>query len=181
MIDPIYQRRRSDLMQYLRDGIAIVTTAPHQQRNGDVLFQFRPARDFYYLTHFPEPEAIAVLAPGRPEGEFLLFCRQKDPHKEQWDGKRSGLEGARELYGADQAFSFEDFEQKLPELLDNRDKVYTMMGRYPEFDAELLNCINLLRKKQRSGTHAPWEYVDLRHILHEMRVTKTKEEIKTKR
>lgn len=181
MSKDIFQRRRQDLMSFIGDGIAILTTAHHQMRNGDVHFQFRPDSDFYYLTHFAEPEAVAVFVPGRKEGEFLLFCREKDPTKELWDGRRTGLEGAIETYGADESFSIEALHNKLPELLDNRDKVYTMMGRYPEFDSELLNCINAVRSKRRSGAHAPGEYVDLRHILHEMRILKKKDEVKLMR
>ncbi|WP_423906843.1 Xaa-Pro aminopeptidase [Candidatus Spongiihabitans sp.] len=176
-----YQRRRQDLMHFIGDGIAILTTARHQMRNGDVLFQFRPDSDFYYLTHFSEPEAVAVFIPGGKAGEFLLFCREKDAAKEQWDGRRAGLEGAVSDYGADQAFPIDQLQQKLPELLDNRDKVYTMMGRYPEFDSELLDCINTVRRKRRCGARAPGEYVDVRHILHEMRIIKKKDEIKIMR
>ena len=168
-------------MNFIGDGIAILTTSHHQTRNGDVLFKFRPDSDFYYLTHFSEPDAVAVFVPNRKEGEYLLFCREKDLAKEQWDGRRAGLEGAVSIFGADQAFPIDQLEQKLPELLDNRDKVYTMMGRYPEFDSELLNCINTVRSKRRSGSHAPGEYIDLRHILHEMRIIKKKDEIKTMR
>ncbi len=178
--DP-YQQRRQDLMHFIDDGIIILTTAHHQTRNSDVLFQFRPDSDFYYLTHFPEPEAVAVFIPNRAEGEFLLFCREKDPTKEKWDGHRAGLEGAVSEYGADQAFPITQLAQKLPELLNHRDKVYTVMGRYPEFDGELLNCINTVRGGRRAGTHATGEYIDLRHILHEMRLIKNKDEIKIMR
>ncbi len=178
MSDDIFQRRRHDLMHFIREGIAVLTTAPHQSRNRDVQFPFRPDSDFYYLTHFDEPEAIAVIAPGRPEGEFLLFCREKDPLIERWDGRRAGLEGAMDLYGADESFPIKQFDQKLPELLHSREKVYTMMGRYPDFDSELLNSIHAIRSKKRIRTHVPGEFVDLRHILHEMRVIKSKSEIK---
>ena len=178
MSKTIYQRRRRDLMNCIDDGIAIVTTAHHQQRNGDTFYRFRPDSDFFYLTHFPEPEAVAVFVPGRSEGEFLLFCRESNPERELWDGRRAGLEGAVSKYGADQAFAIDQLHQKLPELLDNRDKVFTMMGRYPEFDSELINCINTVRSKIRSGAHAPGEYIDLRHIIHEMRIIKKKDELK---
>ena len=178
MSDDIFQRRRHDLMHFIREGIAVLTTAPHQSRNRDVQFPFRPDSDFYYLTHFDEPEAIAVIAPGRPEGEFLLFCREKDPLIERWDGRRAGLEGAMDLYGADESFPIKQFDQKLPELLHSREKVYTMMGRYPDFDSELLNSIHAIRSKKRIRTQVPGEFVDLRHILHEMRVIKSKSEIK---
>ena len=103
--------RRQDLLNMLGgDGIAILATAHHQSRNSDVLFSFRPDSDLYYLTHFPEPEAIAVFAPGRTEGEYLLFCRERDAGKEQWDGLRAGTEGAVRLYGADQAFPIDQFD-----------------------------------------------------------------------
>ena len=177
----IYRRRRQDLMHFMRDGIAIIPTAPHQPRNGDVLFPFRPDSDFYYLTHFPEPESVAVLAPGRPEGEFLLFCREKDPNKETWDGRRQGLVGAREQYGADQSFPFYELDKQLPSLLENRAKVFATMGRYADFDSELIRWISEVRSRQRAGIHAPGEFVDLGHILHEMRVIKKKDEQKLMR
>ena len=168
-------------MHFMQDGVAVIPTAPQQPRNGDVLFPFRPDSDFYYLTHFPEPEAVAVLVPGRPEGEFLLFCREKDAHKEAWEGHRAGLEGARENYGADQSFPIEDLEKRLPAVLENRAKVFATIGRYPDFDTELIRQINEIRSRHRSGVHAPGEFVDLGHILHEMRVIKKKDEQKLMR
>ncbi|MGI9316434.1 MAG: aminopeptidase P N-terminal domain-containing protein, partial [bacterium] len=177
----VHQRRRQDLMHLMGEGIAILPTAPHQSRNGDVLFQFRPDSDFYYLSHFPEPEAVMVLVPGRPEGEFIMFCREKDELKEIWDGRRVGIQGAVEQYAADQAFPIDELETKLTSLLENRDKVFTVMGRYPEFDSEIIHSVSLIRNKQRSGVHAPSEIVDLGHVLHEMRLIKRKDELKLMR
>lgn len=168
-------------MHIMGDGIAILPTAPHQSRNGDVLFQFRPDSDFYYLTHFPEPEAVLAIVPGRPEGEFILFCREKDALRETWDGRRAGTEGAMELYGADQAFAIEEFDDVLVSLIENRDKVFTIMGRYPDFDSEIIHAVSMIRGKQRAGVHAPGEIVDLGHIMHEMRLLKRKDEIKLMR
>lgn len=172
----IYHRRRQDLMDFMRDGIAIIPTAPQQLRNSDVLFPFRPDSDFYYLTHFPEPEAVAVLAPNRSEGEFLLFCREKDATKEIWDGFRQGLVGAREHFGAEQSFPMDEFSKQLPRLLENRARVFVTMGRYKDFDYALTNCINTVRAKQRTGVQPPAEFLDLGHILHEMRLIKKKDE-----
>ncbi len=168
-------------MHQMGDGIAILPTAPHQSRNGDVLFQFRPDSDFYYLTHFPEPESVLVLVPGRPEGEFILFCREKDQLKEIWDGRRQGIAGAIENYGADQAFAIEKLESTLTSLMENRDKVFTIIGRYPGFDSEIIQAVSDIRGKQRTGVHAPGEIVDLGHILHEMRLIKKKDEQKLMR
>ena len=177
----VHRRRRRDLMHFMHAGIAIIPTAPQQPRNGDVLFPFRPDSDFYYLTHFPEPEAVAVLVPGRPEGEFLLFCRERDPRKETWDGRRAGLKGAREQYGADQSFPIHELAERLPSLLENCAKVFTTMGRYADFDGELIRWVSEVRTRQRAGVHAPGEFVDLGHLLHEMRVIKKKDEQKLMR
>lgn len=171
-----HHRRRQDLMHCMRDGIAIIPTAPQQPRNGDVLYPYRPDSDFYYLTHFPEPEAVAVLIPGRPQGEFLLFCRERDEKKEVWDGRRAGLAGAVETYGADQSYPIAELGKRLPKLLENRERVFATMGRYADFDRDLIAWIGVVRGRQRAGIHAPGELAELGHILHEMRLIKKKDE-----
>ena len=181
-MDPTpFARRRRDLMQQMGGGVAIIPTAPSRPRNRDIHFPYRPDSDFYYLTHFPEPEAVAVLVPGRAHGEYLLFCREKNAEKETWEGRRAGLEGARELYGADDAFPIDDIDEILPGLLENREKVFYSMGRDAEFDAHLMSWVNEVRAKARNGVHAPGEFVDLNHILHEMRLIKGADELKPMR
>jgi len=174
----LFAKRRRELMDHMVTGVAIIPTAPEQTRNRDVLFPYRPDSDFYYLTHFPEPEAVAVLVPGREHGEFILFCRERDQEKEIWDGYRAGQEGACEDYGADDSFPIEDIDEILPGLLENRDKVFYSMGRYPEFDKKLMGWVNEVREKARNGINAPGEFVNLDHMLHEMRLIKRAEEIK---
>ncbi len=173
--------RRHDVMQHMGGGVAIIPTAPVQVRNRDVDYRFRPDSDFYYLTHFPEPEAVMVLVPDRPQGEYILFCRERDPEKEIWDGYRAGIEGACEQYGADDAFPIDDIDEILPGLLENRDKVFCNIGRYPEFDKRLMGWVNDVRAKSRNGVHAPGEFVDLDHIVHEMRLFKRADEVRTMR
>jgi Xaa-Pro aminopeptidase len=178
-MDPkLLAKRRQEVMQHMGGGVAILPTAPQHIRNRDVHYRFRPDSDFYYLTHFPEPEAVAVLVPGREHGEYILFCREKNPEKEIWEGRRAGLEGARELYGADDAFPIDDIDEILPGLLENREKVFYSMGRFKDFDARLIGWVNEVRDKARNGVHAPGEFVDLNHILHEMRLIKRPEEIR---
>jgi Xaa-Pro aminopeptidase len=174
---PDYQRRRRELMQLMGGGIAVFPTAPEATRNSDVLYPFRPDSDFYYLTHFPEPAAVAVLVPGRPQGEFILFCRERDAEKETWNGRRRGLEGAVQIYGADDAFPIDDIAEILPGLLEDQDRIYCNMGRYLDFDNRLLQWINEIRTKVRTGISAPGEIIDVGHILHELRLVKRKEEI----
>ena len=176
---PDYQRRRRELMQLMGGGVAVFPTAPEATRNSDVLYPFRPDSDFYYLTHFPEPAAVAVLVPGRPQGEFILFCRERDPEKETWDGRRRGLEGAVQVYGADDAFPIDDIAEILPGLLEDQDRIYCNMGRYLDFDNRLLQWVNEIRTKVRTGISAPGGIIDVGHVLHELRLVKRKEEIQT--
>jgi len=174
-----YERRRRELMQLMGGGVAVFPTAPEATRNSDVLYPFRPDSDFYYLTHFPEPAAVAVLVPGRPQGEFILFCRERDPEKETWNGRRRGLEGAVQDYGADDAFPIDDIAEILPGLLEDQDRIYCNMGRYLDFDNRLFQWVNEIRTKVRTGIRAPGEFIDVGHILHELRLVKRKEEIRT--
>lgn len=161
------------------DCIAIVPTAPPRNRNRDVEYPYRPDSDFYYLTGFGEPEAVAVLAPGRPQGEFILFCRERDPEMEQWNGARAGLEGACSDYGADDAFPISDIDDILPGLLETRSDVYYAMGYYQEFDQRMLTWVNKLRTRSRAGVNSPAQFVALDHVLHDMRLYKSRAEIKT--
>ncbi len=173
----VFNRRRQDLMQLMGDGVAVISTSSECVRNRDVVYKFRPDSDFYYLTHFPEPDAVAVLSPGREQGEFVMFCRDSDPERELWDGRRAGLDGAVSQYGADDAFPIEDISDILPGLLENHQKVYCNVGVYHEFDAKLLNWVNEVKAKSRTGVRAPHEIVDLSHILHELRLIKQTEEV----
>ncbi len=173
-----HHRRRQELLNQIGDNdIVIVPTSSVKTRNSDVDFQFRSDSDFFYLTGFSEPEAVAVICPGRPNGEYVIFCREKDLKRELWDGRRAGLEGVIEHYGADDAFPFEDIGDILPGMMEQRDKVYTNVGRYPEFDAQVLGWLNQIKSDAASGKHAPYELVDLSHLLYEQRLIKRKDEI----
>jgi len=173
-----FKRRRRQLMHMMGDdSIAILPTASEQVRNRDVLFNFRADSDFYYLTGFPEPEAVMVLVPGRPQGEYLLFCREKDPTKELWDGFRAGLEGAVEAYGADDAFPFSDLDDIMPGLLEQRERVFYAMGCNSDFDRRVSDWVNQVRCRSRAGAHAPTEFLALDHYLHDMRLYKSRSEV----
>lgn len=159
------------------DAIAVLPTAPERLRNRDVEYPFRPDSDFYYMTGFAEPEAVAVLVPGREHGEYLLFCRENDPEMETWNGHRAGLDGARDIYGADDAFPITDIDDILPGLLENRERVFYTMGLSPDFDSKVMDWINRLRKQARAGIHTPGEFIALDHLLHDMRLYKSRAEI----
>ena len=171
-----YARRRRHLMEMIGPGgMAVLPAATEKVRSRDTLFDYRPDSDLFYLTGFPEPEAVGVLIPGRPEGEFLLFCRERDPERELWDGIRLGPEGAiRELH-CDDAFPITDLDEILPGLLETRERVCYSMGISPEFDHRLMAWINALNMR-RQNRHAPSEILALGHLLHEMRLKKSRGE-----
>jgi Xaa-Pro aminopeptidase len=171
-----YARRRRHLMELIgQGGIAVLPASTEKVRSRDTLFDYRPDSDLYYLTGFVEPEAVAVLMPGRPQGEFLLFCRERDPERELWDGKRLGPDGAVRELGCDDAFPAGDLDEILPGLLEKCERVYYSMGISPEFDHRLLGWINALNSR-RQNRHAPSEIVALGHLLHEMRLIKSRAE-----
>ena len=177
-----FKRRRKRLMDMMgNESVAILPTASVHIRNNDVEFPFRPDSDFYYLTAYPEPEAVAVIVPDRPHGEYILFCRERDPKKETWDGKRAGLEGACKIYGADDAFPIEDMDDILPNMLEDRERIFYTMGHDAVFDQRVLSWVNEVRDKARTGINAPDEFISLTHILHDMRLYKSRQEISAMR
>ncbi len=172
-------RRRKRLMDMMgEDSIAVIPTAPVRIRNRDVEFPYRPDSDFYYLTGFAEPDAVAVLIPSRPQGEFLLFCRERDPKMELWDGLRAGLEGACDIHAADDAFPIGDMDEIIPGLLENKERLYYNIGGDPVFDQRITGWVNQVRDRVRAGVHAPDEIISPNHFLHEMRLYKSRNEIK---
>jgi Xaa-Pro aminopeptidase len=173
-----FKRRRRQLMGMMGAGsIAILPTGSEAVRNRDVLFPFRPDSDFYYLTGFAEPEAVLVLIPGRRQGEYILFCREKDPAKEIWDGYRAGVEGAVADFGADDAFPIADLDDILPGLMEERERVFFAMGSDPAFDKRVSDWVSQVRSRARAGVHGPIEFLALDHYLHDMRLYKSRSEI----
>jgi Xaa-Pro aminopeptidase len=158
-------------------SIAILPSASTKIRNRDVEHSFRQDSDFLYLTGFDEPEAVLVLIPERKNGEFVLFCRERDPKMELWHGKRFGLEGACEIVGADDAFPIGDMDEILPGLLEGHEKVYYTMGKDAAFDSQVVNWVNKIRDQKCSNCHVPSEFIALDFYLHEMRLFKSKSEI----
>ena len=177
-----FARRRKELMAMIgKDAIAIVPAAPERTRSRDTLYPYRQDSDFHYLCGFPEPEAVLVLIPSRAQGQFIVFCRERDRERETWDGYRAGPEGACEQYGADDAFPITDMDDILPGLLEGKTKVYSAIGKDKEFDQHLMEWVNSIRAKARTGAVPPGEFVDLDHLLHENRLFKKPAELKLMR
>jgi Xaa-Pro aminopeptidase len=177
-----FARRRQALMNMMGpNSIAILPAAPHYKRNRDTEYRYRQDSDFYYLSGFPEPEAVICLIPGRPAGEYVLFCRERDREMEIWNGYRAGPEGAVADFGASDAFPITDIDDIIPGLIEGREKVYVSMGAQPIFDQRLMGWVNSIRARARSGAHAPAEFLMLDHLLHDLRLFKSADELKIMR
>ncbi len=173
-----YAARRQALMAELGpDAVALIPAAKERQRNHDIEYPFRQNSDLLYLTGFPEPEALVVLAPGHTDGALTMFCRAREPDKERWQGYRAGPEGAKVHYQADQAFPLTDLDEQLPKLLSGRQTLYYDIGFDPAWDRCIIDCLNTLRRKARAGVVAPHRIVFLGHLLHEQRLLKRPAEL----
>jgi len=177
-----YARRRQQLMRMAgENSIVILQAAPPRVRNNDVYFPYRQDSDFLYLTGFREPSALLVLIPEEGAGRSLLFCRERDPEREMWDGRMAGLADAVSEYGMDEAYDIGELDQRLRELLHDRDRIYHDLGRDPMFDQRLIGWLNEFRGEKRKTYHVPEEIHALDHMLHDMRVYKSREELSAMR
>jgi len=172
---------RPQLAEFMRrmepDSVAIIPAAREVTRSHDTEYRFRQDSDFYYLTGFREPDALAVVAPGR-EKPFTLFVRPRDPEKEIWNGRRAGVEGAKEFYGADEAYPVEEFDARLTELLDGARSLYYRLGNgHAELDQTLIRHLSRMRMMGRKGVRTPQAIIDPGALIHEMRLIKSDAEI----
>jgi len=178
--------RRARLIAEMRahgGGIAAVPTAPEAIRNADTQYPYRPDSHCYYLSGFPEPEAVVVLIAGREEGDSrqILFCREKNPEREIWDGFRYGPDAAREIFAFDEAFPIAELAPRLADWTCDQPALYTPLGLYPAWDQTITATLNEVRNRVRTGIAAPEAVVEVRGLLGAMRVVKDGEELKLMR
>lgn len=176
-----YRQRREQLMTKIGNGTAIFRSAPTAVMHNDVEYVYRQDSDFFYLTGFNEPEAVAVLAPHHEEHRFILFVQPKDPDKETWTGYRCGVEAAKTVYGADEAYSIDELDEKLPQYLIKAERIYYHLGRDRNFNNVILShWQRLMAGYQKRGT-GPIALEDTRPILHPMRLVKSEAELEMMR
>ncbi len=172
-----HQRRRQQFMDKIGQGTAILRSAPYAVMHNDVEYNFRQDSDFFYLTGFDEPESVAVLAPHHEEHQYVLFVRPNDLEKETWSGYRTGVEGAKEKYGADEVYPIEELDEKLPQYLEKADRIYYRLGRDRPFnDKIIVHWQRLLRTYPKTGT-GPIAIEDIAPTLHTLRQVKSPAEI----
>ena len=173
--------QRPQLEEFIRrmnpESVAIIASARLATRSNDTHYRYRQDSDFYYLTGFDEPEAIAVVTPSK-EQKYTLFVRPRDPEREIWDGRRAGVEGAKAEYGADEAFPISEFEEKIGDYLNGATNLYyRICNGNADLDETIINQIKRLRTLARKGMRPPEAIIDTGTIIHEMRLFKSPEEI----
>ena len=173
-------KRRARLCQSMQTGVAIIPTAPERLRNRDSDYLYRYDSYFYYLTAFPEPDAILILVAG-PEPKSILFCRDKNVERELWEGFRFGPDAASERFGFDEAHSISKLDEMMPKILGDQPSIHYMPGADAGWDARVISWLNQVRAQSRAGITAPAQIVDLRLALDEMRLAKDEAEIDTLR
>lgn len=176
-----FAARRKQLLEAIGDGVALFPSAPTAIRNRDVEHTYRQDSDFYYLTGFDEPESALVLTNQHEEHREILFVRPRKSDREIWDGPRAGVEGAVEDFGMDVAFPIEDLPKRLPDYLGNVERLHYRLAQNDAADAQLFDCLNLLRRRSRRGVTAPEAIIDSSAHLHEMRLRKSPQELDTMR
>ena len=173
----IFKERRALFMAQIGAAVAILPSAPVAVRSNDVEFIYRQDNDFYYLTGFAEPESVALLAPGHKDGEFVMFVRPRDRERETWTGRRAGVEGAMLEYGADKAYTLDEFDRVLARYLEGVERVYYPLGHNERINArvlELMRSAQAMRPRTGSG---PIAMLDPRELIHEARLKKRPEEL----
>lgn len=177
-----HKRRRKKLMELMgSNSIVIIPSAHEVCRSRDTDFAFRQDSDFWYLSGFNEPDCVLVLIPNRKHGEYVLFNRERDLETETWHGRRYGQEGVLENFGVDDAFPIDDIDDILPGLMEEKDKIFYALGANNHFDEQVMGWLNSLRKKVHQGELPVGELIDVRHLLHDMRLFKSAQEIKLMR
>ena len=177
-----FARRRKNLMGMMDNHtIAIIPGAREVTRSRDTEYPFRQNSDLFYLTGFEEPDAVLVLVPGRRQGQVVLFCRERDPDMELWNGYRLGPEGALAYLGVDDAFPIDDLDEILPGLIEGTQRIYYSMGHDDVFDQRVMGWVNQIRKLVRTGAAPPADFTDLAFLLHEQRLIKSAAEVRVMR
>jgi Xaa-Pro aminopeptidase len=174
----ILKKRRTRFLDAVGDsGIAILVSAKEHLRSVDWTYPYRQSSDFFYLTHFVEPNSVIVFAPKRKEGEFIIFSEEHNAEKESWFGPIIGQTNACKVYDADQAFPITLLDKIMPDLLGHRTEVYFDIGLDAEFDSKIFHWVNQIKAKSRTGINAPYKFIDIGKIIHEMRLIKDEFEI----
>ena len=173
----MHEHRRKAFMEKIAGGVAIFPSALPAMRTHSTEYRYRQDANFYYLTGFEEPEAVCVIAPDHPEHQYVLFVRPRAPEQEVWTGKRAGVEGAKECFGADEAYPIEEFDEKISEYIGTSERLYYGFGADEAFNQKIIELLKGYRRHRlREGT-GPTTLIDPTDLLAEMRLIKDEAEL----
>ena len=172
-----YESRRKHLLQRLHRGVAVFPSAPVTIRNNDVEHDYRQDSDFYYLTGLEEPDAALVLSTVHPELRSVVFVRPRNPEREHWEGPRLGVDEAAGRLGVDAAYSIDELSGRLPDFLQNAQRLVAPLGTNRTFDELVLRSIAATRARWKAGVSWPTEIIDPVAMVHEMRLYKDEHEL----
>ena len=175
-----FASRREQLFDSMPvNSAAIFAPAPAAGRNGDVEHPYRQASDLYYLTGFVEPESVAILVKEADACRFELVVRPRDKERETWDGRRAGVLGAVDDFGADVAHEISKLDEVLTSAIGGRDALIYELGGHEEMDRRVLTLLRRLRVQKRKGPDGPGRVIDPNPLLHELRLLKRRDEVDT--
>jgi len=169
----VHAERRERFLAQLGGAAAVIPAAPLVTHHADCEWPFRQDSDFWYLTGFDEPAAVALFLPHRPVGErYVLFVAPKEPRAEVWTGHRWGCEGAVSAFGADLAHPIAELEERLGDYLRGAEGIAFRVGRHPQVEPLVLRAwAHQLDRAPRSGT-AALGLVAPCPLLHALRLRK---------
>jgi len=174
----IYAAHRSSFMRQLGDYDAcLLFGTPHVVRNGDSEFPYRPSSDVFYLSGWEAPDVALLFRPGS-DHPFVMFVAERNPALETWTGRRWGPEGAKDRFGADDAFAYSELAERLPDLLQGYRNLHYRVAEDPDRDQLLMGAIKAARRKaRRNGMDVPDAFIDPSRVLHELRLFKSEDEM----
>ncbi len=174
----MFQGHRRRVLDSMEAGSAMLLFGAHHAiRSNDTEYRYRQNSDLLYTTGWTWPE-VAVLLRPHAEQKCILFVQPKDPEREIWTGVRPGPAGAVDLYGADEAFDYEELGSRLPSLLQGVDTLYYAVAEDAERDALVMGAIRKARRTaRRNGLEVPDAFIHPGRILHEQRLFKSAEEL----
>ncbi|MBI3827666.1 MAG: aminopeptidase P N-terminal domain-containing protein [Candidatus Rokubacteria bacterium] len=168
--------RRQRFAEAIGDGVAIIPGAQEAARNSDVNHEFRQGSDFFFLTGFGEPDAVAVINPSHAKERYVLFVRPRDREMEIWNGRRAGVDGAVSAYGADAAYPIAELDDRLRAYVIDRPAIYYRLGN-AAFDRRVIALVEQGRLARGRGIPAPARIEDPGPILNELRLRRSPAEL----
>ena len=177
MDSSVYIKRRDKLFSLLGKGAALIPSGEEKIKSFDTGYPFRQDSNFNYLTGFDEPESLLVFCPENEKGKTALFLRPKDKVAEMWEGRRLGLEAAKEKLGVDQVFSIHELDKVLPELLQNHSKLYLDLFSNKPLVEKSLDHLSKLANRKKSKIVSPQKVENLPPLVGMMRLKKDETEI----